>query len=93
MIGVIISDVTNPFFPAVLRGAEDAAFGTGYRLQLCDGDVNSYGEVSYLVELRTYLPAGLLVTLSNFNELMRHAGTAGGTDPAQSADPGHNGPR
>jgi DNA-binding LacI/PurR family transcriptional regulator len=34
MIGMVIPDVTNPFFPAVVRGAEDIAFANGYRLML-----------------------------------------------------------
>src|ERR1035437_7116122 len=38
MIGMIIPDITNPFFPAVVRGAEDVAFSNGYRLILCNTD-------------------------------------------------------
>jgi DNA-binding LacI/PurR family transcriptional regulator len=36
MIGMIIPDITNPFFPAVDRGAEDVAFSNGHRLILCN---------------------------------------------------------
>src|SRR5580698_5698547 len=38
VIGMIIPDITNPFFPAVVRGAEDTAFSHGYRLILCNTD-------------------------------------------------------
>ena len=38
MVGMIIPDLTNPFFPAVVRGAEDVAFSNGYRLILCNTD-------------------------------------------------------
>mgnify|MGYP005840997561 CR=1 FL=1 len=31
-IGMVISDITNPFFPEVVRGAEDAALARGYLL-------------------------------------------------------------
>src|ERR1035437_1976802 len=31
-LGMIISDITNPFFPQVVRGAEDCAFKYGYLL-------------------------------------------------------------
>src|ERR1700722_44396 len=51
MIGMIIPDITNPFFPAVVRGAEDAAFGSGYRLVLCNADNNLTKEVSYINQL------------------------------------------
>ena len=31
-LGMVISDITNPFFPQVVRGAEDAAILRGYLL-------------------------------------------------------------
>ena len=31
-LGMVISDITNPFFPLVVRGAEDAASEQGYSL-------------------------------------------------------------
>jgi DNA-binding LacI/PurR family transcriptional regulator len=81
MIGMIIPDITNPFFPAVVRGAEDVAFSNGYRLVLCNTDNDHSKELVHLNELRTYLPAGLIVIPSNFSDLTvqaesyRRAGT------------------
>lgn len=37
-IGMIVSDIANPFFPMVVRGAEDAAQKHGYNLLLCNSD-------------------------------------------------------
>ena len=68
-IGMIIPDLTNPFFPAVVRGAEDVAFSNGYRLMLCNTDNDHTKELAYLNALRTYLPAGLIVIPSNFSDL------------------------
>jgi DNA-binding LacI/PurR family transcriptional regulator len=74
--------VNNPFFPAAVRGAEDVAFSNGYRLMLCNTDNDHSKELVHLNELRTYLPAGLLVIPSNFSDLTaqaksyREAGTA-----------------
>src|SRR5882672_275788 len=73
MIGMIIPDVTNPFFPAVVRGAEDVAFSHGYRLVLCNTDNDHSKELVHLNELRTYLPAGLIVIPSNFSDLTAQA--------------------
>lgn len=73
MIGMIIPDITNPFFPAVVRGAEDIAFSHGYRLVLCNTDNDHSKELVHLRELRTYLPAGLIVIPSNFSDLTTHA--------------------
>ena len=81
VIGMVIPDITNPFFPAVVRGAEDVAFSNGYRLVLCNTDNDHAKELVHLKELRTYLPAGLIVIPSNFSDLTaqvesyRHAGT------------------
>jgi LacI family transcriptional regulator len=69
IIGMIIPDITNPFFPAVVRGAEDAAFGSGYRLVLCNTDNSESKEIAYMNELRTYLPAGIVVIPSNISEM------------------------
>lgn len=82
IIGMIISDVSNPFFPAVVKGAEDTAFTNGYRLFLCNSDNNFVKEETYLRELQTYLPSGLIIMTSDINgaprlaEAYRDAGTA-----------------
>jgi LacI family transcriptional regulator len=73
MIGMIIPDVTNPFFPAVVRGAEDVAFSSGYRLILCNTDNDHTKELTHLNALRTYLPAGLIVIPSSFSDLTAQA--------------------
>ena len=73
MIGMIIPDILNPFFPAVVRGAEDVAFSNGYRLILCNSDNDHSKEIIQLNELRTYLPAGLIVIPSNFSDLTAQA--------------------
>ena len=61
MLGMIIPDITNPFFPAVVRGVEDVAYKRSYRVVLCNTDNDPTKEQSYLNELRSYRPAGLLV--------------------------------
>jgi DNA-binding LacI/PurR family transcriptional regulator len=73
VIGMVIPDITNPFFPAVVRGAEDTAFSNGYRLILCNTDNDHSKELVHLTELRTYLPAGLIVIPSNFSDLTAQA--------------------
>ena len=37
-IGMIVPDIANPFFPMVVRGAEDTAQKQGYNLLLCNSD-------------------------------------------------------
>ena len=71
MLGMIIPDITNPFFPGVVRGAEDIAYKHGYRLVLCNTDNDSAKEISYLTDLRSFRPSGLLIIPSAPEALMR----------------------
>jgi LacI family transcriptional regulator, galactose operon repressor len=61
MLGMVIPDITNPFFPSVVRGVEDAAFKASFRIVLCNTDNDPAKERAYIDELRSYRPAGLLV--------------------------------
>ena len=73
IIAMIIPDIVNPFFPSVVRGAEDVAFANGYRLILCNTDNDHAKELAHLSALQTYLPSGLIVIPSNFSELAAQA--------------------
>lgn len=68
MIVMIVPDITNPFFPGVIRGAEDVAFQNGYRLVLCNSDNDYAKESAYLRELRTYRPSGLIIVPSDLSK-------------------------
>src|SRR5689334_8997451 len=37
-LAIVVSDITNPFFPLVVRGAEDAARKLGYLLTIFNTD-------------------------------------------------------
>jgi len=69
ILAMIIPDILNPFFPGVVRGAEDVAFANGYRLVLCNTDNDHEKEVAHLKALQSYLPSGLIVIPSDFSEL------------------------
>lgn len=47
-IGLIVADIRNPFFTAVSRAVEDAAFERGLRVILCNTDENPDKEQMYL---------------------------------------------
>jgi len=61
IIGMVIPDITNPFFPAVVRGVEDVAYQNSFRLILCNTDDDSGKEQFYLRELYSYRVAGLVL--------------------------------
>lgn len=47
-IGLIVSDIRNPFFAAICRSVEDAAYEQGYSLLICNTDEDSRKEELYL---------------------------------------------
>jgi LacI family transcriptional regulator len=61
MLGMVIPDITNPFFPGVVRGVEDVAYKRSFRVILCNADNDPAKEASYVRELRSYRIAGLLI--------------------------------
>lgn len=63
-IGLIISDITNPFFTTLVRGAEDTAHAHGYTLILGNTDEDLVKEAAYLHLLRTKRADGLIVAVT-----------------------------
>src|SRR5437762_8605341 len=47
-LGMIVPDIANPFFPEVVRGAEDAAHAAGYTLLIASSDNDLRKEEVYL---------------------------------------------
>ncbi len=47
-IGLIVADISNPFFTAVARAVEDEAYRAGLRVILCNTDENPEREALYL---------------------------------------------
>jgi LacI family transcriptional regulator len=61
-IGMIVPDIANPFFPMVVRGAEDAAQKHGYNLLLCNSDDTLPKEESSIELLLSKRVDGILLT-------------------------------
>jgi LacI family transcriptional regulator len=61
-IGMIVPDIANPFFPMVVRGAEDAAQKRGYNLLLCNSDDTQQKEENALELLLSKRVDGILLT-------------------------------
>jgi LacI family transcriptional regulator len=69
---MVISDITNPFFPQVVRGAEDAAIAAGYLLITLNTDDNPERERQSLSMLRARKVDGLLLTVAASRDDMHH---------------------
>jgi LacI family transcriptional regulator len=65
---MVLPDITNPFFPEIIRGAEDTAFERGYFLMTANTDEQIGRERRIVAALRSYRVDGVLLA------------SAGGTD-------------
>jgi len=61
MIGLILTDIQNPFYPEMVRGIEDEVQRRGYSLILCNSAGDSEREISYLDFLASHRAAGIIV--------------------------------
>ncbi len=61
-LGLVVLDVTNPFFTEVARGVEDYAQAEGYAVILCNSDEAEDKERQYLRVLEEQRVRGILIT-------------------------------
>ncbi len=61
MLALILPDITNPFFPEIIRGAEDTAFERGYFLVTANTDEQIERERRIISALRSYRVDGILL--------------------------------
>ncbi|HEY7125294.1 MAG TPA: substrate-binding domain-containing protein [Ktedonobacterales bacterium] len=80
LIGLVVLDVSNPFFTEVARGVEDAANAAGSIVILCNSDDSTLKEQRYLQALEEQRVQGILITPVSSGEAsiqrVRHRGIA-----------------
>lgn len=59
-LGLIVADISNPFFTAVARAVEDEAYQAGLRVILCNTDENPDKEAMYLQLMEEERVTGLI---------------------------------
>jgi DNA-binding LacI/PurR family transcriptional regulator len=64
-LGLIIPDITNPYFPAFALGAEDRVRERGYTLVLGNSEYDAERETSYLELVRSQQLAGAIYCLGD----------------------------
>lgn len=65
MIGVVVSDIENPHFSEAVRALEDAAYGRGFRVLLCNTDEKPVKQRAYLEMLAGERVSGVILSPSN----------------------------
>jgi len=61
LIGMIVPDVSNPFFGPIVRGAETTARRAGFKLLLCNSESDLRLEREYITDLISHRVEGLLI--------------------------------
>ncbi len=65
ILSLMVTDIANPFFTSVARGAEDKAMQMGYQLMLCNSDENVEKESKYIDMLISTRIDGALIAPAN----------------------------
>lgn len=70
LVGLILPDITNPFFPGIARGAEDKANESGYSIIFCNTDDKLEVEEKYIETLTKKMADGIIIAHSSNSEKM-----------------------
>lgn len=68
ILGLIVSDITNPFFAEMAKGVENKAAKLGYNVILCNTDEDMAREAAYIDVLLQYNVDGVIITSSAISE-------------------------
>jgi LacI family transcriptional regulator len=68
LVGVIVHDITDPYFAEIVRGVEDRAEGSGYLVITCSSERNAARESSYVKLLRQMRAAAIIFAGSGLDD-------------------------
>ncbi|WP_147803879.1 LacI family DNA-binding transcriptional regulator [Alkalicoccus halolimnae] len=72
-VGLIVPDITNPFFPEISRAVEDVMNEKGYTVILCNSDASPQKEENYFDVLsRKYIDGMIVVTNETDTSYLDH---------------------
>jgi LacI family transcriptional regulator len=73
VLGLIISDIENPYFTSVVRGVEDAAYAEKMSVVLCNTDEKLEKQRMYLQVMQAEQVAGLIITPTHIDDSVEFA--------------------
>lgn len=76
-IGILVPTILNPYWPGIVRGAEDVAHRNGYAVFLCNTDGDGAKNDVYIQLLRRQRVGGILFTTGGSSEIMEQLTTSG----------------
>jgi DNA-binding LacI/PurR family transcriptional regulator len=70
MIGLLVSDISNPFFPEVIKSIEAAVFASGYHLILLNTNYETDRAIEYVHRLIQMKVAGIILMIAEFDQAL-----------------------
>ena len=67
MIGLLVSDISNPFFPEIIKSIEAAVFAAGYNLILLNTNYEPERALDYVRRLLQMKVAGMILMIAEFD--------------------------
>ena len=67
MIGLLVSDISNPFFPEIIKSIEAAVFSAGFHLILLNTNYQPERAVEYVRRLLRMKVAGIILMIAEFD--------------------------
>jgi LacI family transcriptional regulator len=85
-LGIVVPDITIPFFPKIVRGAESAARERGYFLIVLDSQQSHELEIDMMALLRQRVDGILLVTAGDYKWSMESVAAIASGPPVVCVD-------
>lgn len=86
LIGLVVPDITNPFFTGLVHAVQKRARALGYSVLLCDSERDIEQERSYLKMLRAHLAIGTILCPSGPEQAYKRLEDDIGIMPIVSVD-------
>lgn len=67
MIGLLVSDIANPFYPEIIKSIEAAVFANGYHLILFNTNYEAARAVEYVQRLIHMKVAGIILMIAEYD--------------------------
>ncbi len=77
IVGVLVPDIANPFFPEIIRGIESVAMQNGYNLLLCNVVESAEREIDLMQILESQRVDGIVWCSAQFARAVPDQGAAG----------------
>ncbi len=71
-VGLVLPDISNPYYPPLVRGVEDAASALGYRVMLCNTDRDENKTAAYVDTLIKTRVDGIVIAGGSTSVGMLH---------------------